>query len=411
MRLLPFVCAGAVALVAAAATGHVVDGINFDELDLGNGAHLHNGHYAHTDQEIVTNLQDLYPGFVGGKRVVVVRFHYDIPATGYDEDAKAYLVASGRATHLADLGAFSLFEDGGPYPDRWLYVSFSGGKLYTDVWHVEDRCKGTRDWTASTYDLRNGKLARIYRQKHHRSGVPVACAEPPYMTPSPDEVYHNAALAYDEKAQYAQAAAEWSKALNLEGAQPDSDTLLARASDYLLLGRYSDALADYNAAAKNTSDYWLYWGRARVYVYTGKPELALADLNAAIAQNTKSTAPEYAGRALEERGALCFAQRRFSDAAKDFEAANALNPTVGNMLFYNLALARAGQEDPSRFGKLLATAGESQWPACAVHFFNGENDILRQAQPEARREFQEAQTTCDLWDAKRFISEGELRND
>lgn len=175
MRLIPLVFAGALALIAAAGTSRVVDGVNFDELDLGNGKHLHHGTYANPDPDIVTSLAQIYPGIVGGKRIVVALFHYDLPATGYDEDAKAYLVADGRATRLADVGTFSLFEDDGPYPDRWLYVWFAGGKLYTDVWNGENRCKRTRDWTASTYDVRNGKLVRIYQVQHHRSGARVAC--------------------------------------------------------------------------------------------------------------------------------------------------------------------------------------------------------------------------------------------
>ncbi len=253
------------AAVSILLLSHVVGGVTFDEIDLGGGVHLHHGTYTAQDPHITTSLQSVFSGRVAGKTVAGLLLHYELPATGYDEGAQAFEVTGGHAKPLGDVGEFSYFNDSGPYPKSgWIFVSFTGGKLYADVWNEQKRCDKNHDWVSSTYTIRGDKLVRVYQLAHHRSAVPIACGEAPYVTPNPQDTLYNRAVRFDSAGQYASAAVAWTKVLQLA---PDStEELVNRAHDYVYLGQYDKAIADYNRAERlGDHDVWVNWGRATIF--------------------------------------------------------------------------------------------------------------------------------------------------
>jgi tetratricopeptide (TPR) repeat protein len=397
-----FLTAGAPALKS-----HIVGGVNFDEIDLGGGVRLHGGTFTAQDPAITTTLQSLFSGQVAGKTVAVALLHYELPATGYNEGTQVFQVASGQAKRLGSVGEFSYFNDSGPYPkDSWIYVSFAAGRLYADVWNEQKRCDKNHDWTSSTYTIRGDKLVRLYVLPHHRSGVPVACGEAPFVKPDAQTAHYNRAVQLDGKKQYAQAVAEWSKALQL--APNDTDALMARASDYISLGQYDKAIGDYNRAEKlGDHDVWINWGRGIAYIYTNKYAPALAEFDAAVkATQGGSSGPVYTAAALENRGMALFAMRRFSDSARDFDAAIALQPgNKRDMAMLYLATTRSGGSAVDS----AALAGlASSKDRCDASFFTGENALLRHDAGTAHRQFVTAESACDRWNFQRYIARAEL---
>jgi hypothetical protein len=178
MTMLMFVRASV--LVVAVATQHVAGGVNFDELTYPSGpcytdtSHMHGGHYtdpgktnqAGTDLDAV--VEEVDAGVSGGAQLALVILECDFPK-GWNAQARVYRVAGGKAIALKQVAAFdesqSYLTGGGPLPSGgWIHVSFSGGKLYVDVWN-----KGTT-WTVTTYAWRGGALVQLYRQVHQRRG-------------------------------------------------------------------------------------------------------------------------------------------------------------------------------------------------------------------------------------------------
>jgi tetratricopeptide (TPR) repeat protein len=392
---------------APAPKSHVVGGVNFDEIDLGGGVRLHHGTFTAQDPAITTTLQSLFSGQVAGKTVAVTVLHYELPATGYNEGTQVFEVAGGQAKRLGSIGEFSFFSDSGPYPKgSWVYVSFADGRLYADVWNEQKRCDKNHDWTSSTYTIRGGKLVRLYALPHHRSGVSVACGEAPFVKPDAQTSHYNHAVQLDGKKQYAQAVAEWNKALQL--APNDTDALLARASDYISLGQYDKALGDYNRAEKlGDHDVWINWGRGIVYIYTNKYTQALAEFDAAVkATQSSSVGPVYTAAALENRATALFAMRRFSESVRDLNAALALQPgNVHDLAMLYLAMTRSGGSAVD--SEALAALASSR-DRCDASFFTGENALLRNDAGTAHREFVNAESACDRWSFQRYIARAEL---
>jgi tetratricopeptide (TPR) repeat protein len=392
---------------SAAPKSHVVDGVNFDEIDLGGGVRLHHGTFTAQDPAITTTLRSLFSGQVAGKTVAVGVLHYELPATGYNEGTQVFEVVGGQAKRLGSVGEFSYFNDSGPYPKgSWIYVSFADGRLYADVWNAQKRCDKNHDWTSSTYTVRGDKLVRLYALPHHRSGVPVACGEAPYVKPDAQTTRYNRAVVLDGKKQYAQGVAAWSKALQLSPS--DTDALTARAHDYVSLGQYDKAIADYNRVEKlGDHDVWINWGRGISYIYTNRYAAALADFDAAVkATHSGNSGPVYTAAALENRAMALFAMRRFSDSANDLNAALALQPSsVRDMAMLYLATTRSGGSavDSEAFASLASSRDR-----CDASFFTGENALLRQDAGTAHREFVTTQSVCDRWSFQRYIATAEL---
>lgn len=392
---------------AAAPKSHVVGGVNFDEIDLGGGVRLHHGTFTAQDPAITTSLKSLFAGQVAGKTVAVALLHYELPATGYNEGTQVFAVAGGQAKRLGSIGEFAFFNDGGPYPkDNWIYISFADGRLYADVWNAQKRCDKNRDWTSSTYTIRGGKLVRVYALAHHRSGVPVACAEAPFVKPDAQDTHYNRAVQFDGNKRRAQAASEWGKVLELS--PDDTDALTARASDYIFLGEYDKAVADYNRAWKlGDRDAWINWGRAIAYLYEKKNAAALAELDTAV-KGTQSpgTSVAYAAGALESRAMALFAMGSYTDSARDFAAVVQLQPSSARdaaMLY--LATTRSGGSAVDS-SSLAALAGSND--RCDASFFTAENALLRNDAGTAHLEFVNAESACDRWNFQRYIARAEL---
>lgn len=395
------------AAAAPASKSHVVGGVNFDELDLGGGVRLHHGSFTAQDPAITTTLQSLFSGRVAGKTVAVALLHYELPATGYNEGTQVFEVAGGRARSLGSIGEFAFFNDSGPYPKgSWIYVSFSGGRLYADVWNAQNRCDKNRDWVSSSYTIRGDKLVRLNAMPHHRAGVAVACGEAPFVKPDAQTEHYNRAVTLDAGKQYARAVGEWTKTIKL--APNDTDALTARAHDYIALGQYDKAIADYNRAQQlGDNDVWLNWGRGIAYLYQNKNAAALADFDAAVkATQSGSTGVVYAAGALERRAMALFAMRNFADAARDFTAALQLQPgSARDMAMLYLATTRSGGTPVD--SEALAALASAREP-CDASFFTGENALLRHDPGAARAQFVTAESACDRWDLQRYIARAEL---
>ena len=97
--------------------------------------------------------------------------------------------------------------------------------------------------------------------------------------------------------------------------------LRERAETYRLLGRYEEALADFNRAIElKPDDAWVLTRRAKTYRLLGRYEEALADFNRAI-----ELKPDDAW-AIVSRGQTYLAQFRYEEALADFNRAIELKP-------------------------------------------------------------------------------------
>ncbi|HEV2262784.1 MAG TPA: tetratricopeptide repeat protein [Candidatus Rubrimentiphilum sp.] len=357
-----------------AQNSHIVGGVNFDELDLGNGHRLHHGTYTQDDPNITTTLQDVFHGAVDGKVVAVVFFHDELPATGYDESITAFQVENGHAKTLGSIGEFSYYNDSGPYPDKWFYVNFSGGLLYADVWNAETRCDKKHDWIASTYAIRAGKWMRINQLRHHRDSLPFACAD--FITPSPADAAYNRAVAYEDTGkQPAVAIALWTKALQIEPDDPEA--LDFRARDYEKLGQYDRAAEDFTReiqARSGTAVVSLYNTRGIAYDHLGKHNLALADFTRAI--NSAPTKELY----YDNRAALLFKMGRYSDSARDFLTVFKMTHNPGIALLAHIARRRAGANDAAEFAANVGgVRNRGAWPDQLIDLYLGKarpNDVI-----------------------------------
>lgn len=351
--------------VSGAPKSHIVGGVNFDELDLGGGHRLHNGTYTQDEPHIVTTLEGLYDGEVAGKTVAVALFRNELPATGYDASIEAYEVANGRATSLGTIGEFNFFEDSGPYPDRWFYLNFSGGRLYADVWNAETRCDKKHDWIASTYTVRDDKLVLINQLRHHRGSLPFACAE--FITPSPQEAAYNHAVGLEDGKHDASAAAAWTKVLKMTPNDPDA--LDYRAHDYVALGQYGRAVEDFTreiAARGSSGTAPTYNSRAAAYYHLGMYKAALADFTSAV--NLAPRKSIY----YNNRATLLFKLGRYSEAARDFATVFKLTHDRSEALLVHVARSRAGEKDDAEFAaNTAAVFGQGKSPDLAFQLYEG----------------------------------------
>lgn len=165
----------AIVAVGATPASLVVGGVDFGSLTYLRGTpnevQLSGGNNpGSADRPIDTTLQRLWSGLVGGDLVAVALLHFELPATGYDEESEAFEVKAGHAKSLGVIGSFAYFSDVGG-PSQWFLVTFRDGKLYTDVFDSTERCDPKRDWLASTYTVVKDKLVRIQQLRHHRSGA------------------------------------------------------------------------------------------------------------------------------------------------------------------------------------------------------------------------------------------------
>jgi len=150
-----------------AALPPVVGAVNFDKIAYGSGP------CAQT--EFQPSVDDVFSGRVNGAHIAVVVLRCDFPV-GFNAEARAYRIDGNRAMYMANVGTFALPAPDDPYVDGgWIHVNFASGALYVDTWDYFRNCDSKHDWETSTYTVRQGKLIRTYRERHHRSSVAVAC--------------------------------------------------------------------------------------------------------------------------------------------------------------------------------------------------------------------------------------------
>ena len=115
---------------------------------------------------LIASVGDVFAGTLRGERIAVVTLRCDYPV-GFNEDARIYRIANGKAKYLATAASFALPAGDDPMPrNGWLHVSFAGDKLYVDAWTY-----GETFWLATTYGLRDGKLVKLFTEHHQRSGA------------------------------------------------------------------------------------------------------------------------------------------------------------------------------------------------------------------------------------------------
>lgn len=145
--------------------------------------------------------------------------------------------------------------------------------------------------------------------------------EPPILTANNFEAWeHNdRGTIYDKMGRYEEALADYNRAIELDPSLMSAYS--NRALTLSALQRYEEALADYDKAlALNPQQHLTYFGRGQLYMQRGEQEKALADYNRAI-----ELTPTFAGHYLMRAGA--HAARQDVDAAfADYETALRLDP-------------------------------------------------------------------------------------
>src|SRR5665213_2323724 len=130
---------------------------------------FHHGHHSgNADNEEDTDLITVSAGWVGGRIVAVGRFRFTPPATGFSDEAHAFLIAGGHATWLRELGGFAYFNDSGPGVDPWILVSFRNDRLYADVWNTQTRCERSQREPRAGGE-RGGRSVPAFRRASYRS--------------------------------------------------------------------------------------------------------------------------------------------------------------------------------------------------------------------------------------------------
>jgi len=164
--------------------GHIVGGVNFDEMTYTEGpcsgvSHMHLGKYDDPQEDQHADVEDVASGTIGGVLAAVVTLHCSAHAVYDSYEARLYEIAGGAAKQIAAIDGYDAQGgegfDNGPFPDQWIATSFTGGRLYVDTWQQKKRCDRRHDWLSTTYADRNGKITRIFHEAHHRTGQALYC--------------------------------------------------------------------------------------------------------------------------------------------------------------------------------------------------------------------------------------------
>lgn len=147
-------------------------------------------------------------------------------------------------------------------------------------------------------------------------------------------IYNNRGMAYMETGSFAQAAADFTEAI---GRNPEEDVYYNnRGLAYLGLKEYEKAETDFSEAIRLRQEASYYVSRANARKNLGDTERALEDYSAALALSPGNL------KALNNRGALYFAQENYEAAIKDYTAAlqqQDLTPEDELTLYWNRAEA------------------------------------------------------------------------
>jgi hypothetical protein len=126
------------------------------------------------------SVENVFAGRVSGVLVAVVILRCEYNGHGFDSQAQLFAVDAGNARKIGILGSGSMMSSDSPlppWPGAWIHVSFTGGKLYTDVWNSVRKCDRTRDWMSTAYSIRAGRLVPATGTPHHRAGLAVYCGD------------------------------------------------------------------------------------------------------------------------------------------------------------------------------------------------------------------------------------------
>ena len=161
-----------------------------------------------------------------------------------------------------------------------------------------------------------------------------ALGEPPLPTNTPvpnftstpagsddAEAYHNRGVAHAELGRYAEAIAEYDEAIRL---RPDyAKAYFGRGNARARLGRHAEAIADYDEAIRLQPDLAeAYYNRGLAYASLGWYEEAIADYDEAIRQR-----PDYA-EAYNNRGVAHAELGRYAEAIAEYDEAIRLRPDL-----------------------------------------------------------------------------------
>ena len=178
----------------------------------------------------------------------------------------------------------------------------------------------------------------------HRSHVCTINEAIPYFssrissTPYDDHLYFMRSEAYRELGQDAEALQDVNMLVQL---RPTARSRNIRANQLRQMGRYDEALAEYNWALAIQPGYYLaLLGRGRIWVKLEKWDLALSDFNQAIAFN-----PNYVNTYFD-RARVWKVKHEYARAISDFEQALRLDPNSTRALD-SLAWMKATCPEPS----------------------------------------------------------------
>jgi tetratricopeptide (TPR) repeat protein len=202
-----------------------------------------------------------------------------------------------------------------------------------------------------------------------------------------------------------------------------ADAFNNRGTAYQLIGRYQQALADFQDAIRlKPNDPNAYYNRGKVYRDLGRYDDAIADYNTLIFL-TPNFPSAYNGRAYAN-----FHANRFQAAVSDFQRSLALDPNQAYpILWLHLAQQRVRHLDVEEFAVNAARIDARVWPSpiagyfagkttaadlamiagdadvpvrpaqlCDVDFFLGESALTQHQTAKARKFFDEARRICPI---------------
>lgn len=169
---------------------------------------------------------------------------------------------------------------------RWLGDTYSDMEQYqkgVDEFDIAIRL--SRECESSTFGKRAHCLHALGRTKEALAGFDdaIKCALTHNKKPYIRECYMwRGQLLYNEK-QYAKAAEDFTKAINVMPDKVSDQLIMLRANSYERLGKPELAIADYSVLIKaNPKDDSAYEKRSKLYVAAGHLDKALSDANKAI---------------------------------------------------------------------------------------------------------------------------------
>jgi tetratricopeptide (TPR) repeat protein len=247
-------------------------------------------------------LEELQGRFIGGKRLRVterskvefLRNELDFQMSGMVSDESAVGIGHLLGAQVIITGRFT--DIGGAYRCRFNAIDIE------------------------TAERQVSPAVTVRRDRIVAFMLPETPATVPARpAPALASAYFNSGFAHYEAQRYAEAIADFTRAL--EAKKNDEASLRYRAHSYYELKDYNRAIADYNEALRlNPNDARAYYNRGIAYDNKGDYDRAIADYNEALRLNPNDAGAYY------NRGNFYYDKGDYDRAIADYTQAIRLNP-------------------------------------------------------------------------------------